>query len=371
MNPTVDLSRVSFEHRGSGPPIVLVHGLGSRWQVFTPILDQLAASHEVLAVDLPGFGASAKDERFEPGAIGYAKWLTLLLEQLGIDEPHVVGSSMGGGVALELGRSGVASRVTAFSPIGFWGRPGVAWTKGLLTSIRKSGGNKSLVDRLMTHPEARAAALAPLYGRPSQVDADTARADTAALVGSESFGAARDSFDGYRFEPGQDFGKLPDIPVTIAWGTRDVTLIHRTQSKRAREVLPFARHVDLPGCGHLPFSDDPGLCVRTVLETRLKTRKKVAIIGTGFGGLGVAIELKRAGYDDLVIFERADDLGGVWRENTYPGAACDIPSPYYSFSFEPNPQWPRRFSEQPDILAYLQRTAEKYDVARHIRFGTR
>ena len=97
---------------------------------------------------------------------------------------------------------------------------------------------------------------------------------------------------------------------------------------------------------------------------------RVAIIGAGFGGLGAAIELKRAGYHDIVILEKGDEVGGVWRENTYPGAACDIPSPFYSFSYEPNPKWPRRFSPQPAILQYLKDVADKYDVRRHIHFGT-
>jgi cation diffusion facilitator CzcD-associated flavoprotein CzcO len=96
----------------------------------------------------------------------------------------------------------------------------------------------------------------------------------------------------------------------------------------------------------------------------------IAIIGSGFGGLGVAIELKRAGYTDIVLLEKGEEVGGVWRENTYPGAACDIPSPYYSFSYEPNPRWPRRYSSQPVILDYLRTVADSYDVRRHIRFGT-
>jgi cation diffusion facilitator CzcD-associated flavoprotein CzcO len=96
----------------------------------------------------------------------------------------------------------------------------------------------------------------------------------------------------------------------------------------------------------------------------------IAVIGAGFGGLAAAIELKKRGYEDIVIFEKADDVGGVWRENTYPGAACDVPSPFYSYSFEPNPRWPHRFSRQPAILDYVHGVADKYDVRRHIRFGT-
>jgi cation diffusion facilitator CzcD-associated flavoprotein CzcO len=96
----------------------------------------------------------------------------------------------------------------------------------------------------------------------------------------------------------------------------------------------------------------------------------IAVIGTGFGGLAAVIELKKQGHDDIVVLEKADDVGGVWRENTYPGAACDVPSPFYSFSFEPNPRWPHRFSRQPAILDYMRMVADKYDVRRHVRFGT-
>jgi cation diffusion facilitator CzcD-associated flavoprotein CzcO len=96
----------------------------------------------------------------------------------------------------------------------------------------------------------------------------------------------------------------------------------------------------------------------------------IAIIGAGFGGVGMAITLLRAGFHDITIFERADGLGGVWRDNTYPGAACDVPSPLYSYSFAPNTTWPRRYSRQRDILAYLLRTARGYRIEEHVRFNT-
>jgi cation diffusion facilitator CzcD-associated flavoprotein CzcO len=89
----------------------------------------------------------------------------------------------------------------------------------------------------------------------------------------------------------------------------------------------------------------------------------VVVIGAGFGGIAAAVELRRAGHTDVTVLERADTLGGVWRENTYPGAGCDVPSPYYSFSYEPNPAWPRRYSLGPDIKAYLARTAARHGVA--------
>ena len=95
----------------------------------------------------------------------------------------------------------------------------------------------------------------------------------------------------------------------------------------------------------------------------------VAIIGTGFSGLGAAIRLKRARVQDFVVFERADDVGGTWRDNHYPGLCCDIPSHVYSFSFELNPGWTRGFAPGWEIRDYLRHAAAKYGVMPHVRFG--
>ena len=99
------------------------------------------------------------------------------------------------------------------------------------------------------------------------------------------------------------------------------------------------------------------------------THVHVAIVGTGFGGLGTAIRLKQEGIHDFVLLERADDVGGTWRDNTYPGCACDVPSHLYSFSFAPNPGWSRRFSPQPEILEYLRGVAARYGILPHVRLG--
>ncbi len=96
---------------------------------------------------------------------------------------------------------------------------------------------------------------------------------------------------------------------------------------------------------------------------------RVAVIGSGFAGLGMAIRLREQGIEDVVVLERGPDVGGTWRDNTYPGAACDVQSNLYSFSFAPNPDWPRTYSEQPEILAYLKGVAAGYDVLRQHVFG--
>ncbi|MFE4457373.1 flavin-containing monooxygenase [Nocardia tengchongensis] len=102
----------------------------------------------------------------------------------------------------------------------------------------------------------------------------------------------------------------------------------------------------------------------------MSKKPSVAIIGSGFSGLATAIGLKRAGFDDFVVFERAEGPGGVWRHNTYPGAACDVASSLYSFSFEPNPNWSRPFAPQPEIKSYLEHCVERYGLTPHMRYRT-
>lgn len=95
------------------------------------------------------------------------------------------------------------------------------------------------------------------------------------------------------------------------------------------------------------------------------------IIGTGFSGLGMAISLKQSGEEDFLVLERADEVGGTWRENTYPGCACDVPSHLYSFSFAQNPDWSRSFSPWHEIKEYLIRTTNEFGIREHIRFKTK
>jgi cation diffusion facilitator CzcD-associated flavoprotein CzcO len=98
------------------------------------------------------------------------------------------------------------------------------------------------------------------------------------------------------------------------------------------------------------------------------TDLRVAIVGAGFGGLGMAIRLKLEGIHDFVVLERAGDLGGTWRDNSYPGCACDVPSHLYSFSFAPNPNWSHIFARQSEIWEYLRDCARRYGVVPHIRY---
>ncbi len=104
-------------------------------------------------------------------------------------------------------------------------------------------------------------------------------------------------------------------------------------------------------------------------QTNLPERVRTLVVGAGFAGLGTAIKLEESGFSDFVVLDKGDTVGGTWRDNTYPGAACDVPSQLYSFSFAPNPGWTRSFSPQPEIQAYLERTAEQSGVLDRFRFG--
>jgi cation diffusion facilitator CzcD-associated flavoprotein CzcO len=104
-------------------------------------------------------------------------------------------------------------------------------------------------------------------------------------------------------------------------------------------------------------------------ESRLPAHVRVAIVGAGFGGLGAAIRLLQSGERDFVVLEKADDIGGTWRDNSYPGCACDVPSVLYSYSFAPNPAWTYSFSRQAEIWAYLRDCVERFRLTPYLRLG--
>jgi pimeloyl-ACP methyl ester carboxylesterase len=241
----------------------MIHGLGSRWQVFEPILHELAKHRDVISVDLPGFGGSPLDPAVENSVPGYARRLAEFAGELGLEQPEVCGNSMGGGIALELGRLGVASRVVAFAPVGFWTALELRWCLSLLATMRVTGRLlRPVVTKLVHYKAGRIALLCLFFGRPTQVPPEIAIADMAGLAGAAAFPAAARSMVGYDLRG----GLVLNVPVTIAWGSRDRVLIFRSQSARARAALPSARHETLTGCGHLPFLDDPRRCATLVLE---------------------------------------------------------------------------------------------------------
>jgi pimeloyl-ACP methyl ester carboxylesterase len=255
--------KLAHHRGGAGEPLVLVHGTGSQWQVFRPVLEPLAARRDVIAPDLPGFGASPA---FPAAAAhtpqAFAEAVAGLLDGLGIREAHVAGFSLGGGIAYELGRLGRARSVTAIAPIGFWTEREAAYCRASMRVVR--GMARAMLPAapaLLGTAVGRTLLQSQLVGRPWRMNAEDAVQATRNLALSPGFEPeVRDSLvaDYQWTEP-------LDVPVTIAWGTRDRLLLPR-QAARAQARRPEARHVSLPGCGHVPFSDDPPLLARVILD---------------------------------------------------------------------------------------------------------
>ncbi|MGV9676177.1 alpha/beta fold hydrolase [Nocardia sp. NPDC003482] len=250
-------------HRvGRGEPLVLVHGVGSRWQVWEPMIEALAGRFEVVAVDLPGFGGSAAI----PGAgvDELTDALAAFLVEAGIERPHLAGNSMGGLIVLNLAARGLARSVTAYSPIGFWSTSGRVWCQQSLGRSKDLGVRmRGALPAILGTAAGRTAFLGLVFGKPWRVDARVAYDTATGALDSPGFDCALASFTHARLQNG---GRLDRIPVTIAWGNRDILLTYATQSRRARAWLPRARHLTLRGSGHTPFYDDPAGCAKILLE---------------------------------------------------------------------------------------------------------
>jgi pimeloyl-ACP methyl ester carboxylesterase len=255
--------KVNFERRGSGTPLVLIHGIGHRWQAWRPVLDQLAERHDVIAIDLPGFGLSPAlpaGRRYDlPSSM---EMLAEVFETLGVVRPHVAGNSLGGLVSVEAASRGLVSSATLLSPAGFWNDADRRRALTMLRVMRLGArGPRFTTDVIANNARLRASTMAVLYAHPGRIDRITAMADTAALRNAPAFtptirGGRRTSWH----------GMPPAVPVTVAWGDKDRILPPR-QALRAAMLLPGANHVTLPDCGHVPMVDNPELVARTILDT--------------------------------------------------------------------------------------------------------
>ncbi|MDF9873749.1 alpha/beta fold hydrolase [[Kitasatospora] papulosa] len=255
---------MSYERTGVGAPLVLLHGIGHHRQAWDPVLRILAAERDVIAVDLPGFGASpalphglAHDLRTMVPVLGS------FFEALGVVRPHVAGNSLGGLLALELGREGLARSVTALSPAGFWTPSERRYAFGVLRAMRGAALAMPvpLIERLSRSSPGRAALTSTIYARPGRRSPAAVVSETVALREATGFRQTLEAGSGVTFAD-----DVPGVPVSIAWGSKD-RLLPRRQGVRAGRAIPRARLVRLPGCGHVPMNDDPAAVARVVLDT--------------------------------------------------------------------------------------------------------
>ncbi|MFD5139309.1 alpha/beta fold hydrolase [Streptomyces sp. NPDC058378] len=258
---TVD---VSYERTGSGEPLVLLHGIGHHRQAWDPVLRILALERDVIAVDLPGFGASpALPEGLTHDLGTMVPVLGSFFDTLGVVRPHVAGNSLGGLLALELGRERLVRSVTALSPAGFWTRGERRYAFGVLRAMRGAALSMPMpvIERLSRSAPGRTVLTSTIYARPGRRSPGAVVSETVALREATGFGETLDAGRAVEFTD-----DVPDVPVSIAWGSKDRLLVPR-QGVRAKRAIPGARLVRLPGCGHVPMNDDPAAVARVILDT--------------------------------------------------------------------------------------------------------
>lgn len=252
---------LSHARRGGGEPLVLIHGIGSQWQMWEPVLDRLAKERDVIAVDLPGFGRSSPLAGRSPTVAALTSALGRFVDGLGLERAHLAGNSLGGWVALRLAADGRARTVTALSPAGFWNARECAYLHASLTVARAMA--RALVPAapaLVGRAAGRTALFSQFVGRPWRIPPHAAVEALRNLAAAPGFPATLEAMVAERFTGGPPTA----VPTTIAWGQRDRLLLPRQASRAARE-LPGARMLRLAGCGHVPTWDDPEQVAGVVL----------------------------------------------------------------------------------------------------------
>jgi pimeloyl-ACP methyl ester carboxylesterase len=249
------MTSLNYIRVGSGEPLLLIHPLGADIVVWEPVLERLAAERDVIAVDMPGFGASpALANGSEPTPRALAAAIGRFLDSLGLERVHVAGNSLGGWVAFELAKAGRALSATGLCSAGFWTRP--LGPRGG-PDVRRIGRSLlPLVPALVRSPRGRRLLLRTSVGHPERVPPEAAARLVRSYVTSPGFEAANAAM---RASVLSELERI-DAPVTLAWGELD-RLIRRPRSKPEHW-----RTVLLRGCGHIPTWDDPGQVSHALLS---------------------------------------------------------------------------------------------------------
>jgi pimeloyl-ACP methyl ester carboxylesterase len=270
------MEQLAFSRRGAGPPLVLVHGLGSSRAAWDPVVPALAEHFDVVALDLPGFGQSAPlPAGEEPHPARMARAVADLLDDLRVDRPHVAGNSVGGWVALELAAIRPVSSLTLLSPAGLWRRgvPLYSWVS-LRTTRWASRHAAGLLSRLVAHRLGRLLVLGQTHGRPSRVTPDQARATIAAMGTATAFDAALAATRHRHYAAGPALG----APVTVAFGSRDLLLLPG-RSRHVDQLPAGSRSAALPGSGHVAMSDSPSAVVALIRASAAPTPAAGSVLG--------------------------------------------------------------------------------------------
>ena len=257
------VARLAYDRLGAGEPLVLLHGQGLSRRSWDPVVTELARERDVIAVDLPGHGDSPRQPQGAGNTpLDQARAVAELLDQLGLASVHVAGNSVGGWVALELGRLQRAKTITALSPGGLWGRRAPV---GIGATMRQSRINARIARRLAPHAPrtrwARALFMAQLSGHPSKVSYAMANRAIHDMATAPGFRETLRAAEGTGFRDGAAIR----VPVTVAFGSRD-RVLPPVLARRRRELPPQTRWIEIKSAGHVPMFDQPGAVVALLLH---------------------------------------------------------------------------------------------------------
>jgi pimeloyl-ACP methyl ester carboxylesterase len=254
-------SSLAYTRSGSGAPLVLLHPLGLSRRSWNPVIPALARRFDVIAVDLPGFGDSPAAARAHPAALAEA--VAGLLAELGVTTPHLAGNSLGGWVALELAALRPAASVTVLSPAGLWKRDAPLYCRISLRTSRWLARHAARpLSRLVRYRLGRVVVLGQTHGRPTRLTPGYAREALAAMGTCSGFEAALAATARCRYLAAAPI----TAPLTLAFGSRDILLLPR-QSRHLDQLPPGTQAETLPGCGHVPMTDDPGAVAELITRT--------------------------------------------------------------------------------------------------------
>ncbi|HEX5346496.1 MAG TPA: alpha/beta hydrolase [Pseudonocardiaceae bacterium] len=253
---------LAYNRCGAGPPLVLLHGAGHRRQAWLPVEERLAKHRDVISVDFPGFGESPP----LPDHLSYELDTAVIVlkeffADLGLDRPHVAGNSMGGLVSLVLAQQGMVASATALSPAGLWSPMGRRVSLCMVRSVHRTARYMppKLALRLSRSAAGRTLMCGILFGRPDLLEPQVLLDDMQAMIDAVGFTPSLAAGEKIIFA-----GEVPDVPVTIAWGSRD-WLMRRPRGESVIRLIPHVRLLRLPGCGHVPMNDNPELVAHVLL----------------------------------------------------------------------------------------------------------
>lgn len=249
---------------GSGTPMMLLHGINASWRVWRPVFEGLEARHSLFVPTLIGHRGGPDLAPGPNGIAPIADDIETRMDKAGIERAHLVGNSLGGWLALELASRGRGLSVLAFSPAGTYTSARDLRRIGRLLKLARSSAGRKTVERMMANPRYRRVMLRSAMERADLIPAED-------LAGMNSDLAACTMLDGLLASlrvtgPTRELSIPDDCPVRIVWAQRDRTIPFKRYGLPWATVLPKAEMMQLPGVGHVPMYDDPGLVTRTILE---------------------------------------------------------------------------------------------------------